>query len=91
MTARFPEPTAAELRQARQMLREFEKPTTYASTHDAEITASYAGQWVAITAKGVIASSKSYEALDQQLAARRFKPGQLYVTYIWPAEQVLIL
>lgn len=83
--------TPAELKQAKQVLREFDKPTKYASKHDAEITASYAGRWVAITAKGVIASSKSHAALMRRVRPKTFRAGQLYVTYVFPAGQVLIL
>ncbi len=91
MTARFTEPSPANVRLARKIFRAMEKPGNYASQHGEKITAAYAGRWVAITAKGVIASSKSQAGLKRRLAGQNFKPGELYNTYIFPVDQVLIL
>lgn len=89
--ARFSQPSPADAKRALRIFRDSEGPSRYAAEHGDEITEKYSGRWVAITEEGAIASSKSHPALLRRLRPYKFRTGQVYVKYVFPADQVLLL
>jgi hypothetical protein len=79
------------MNQVQAELQRFKKDTAYYEAHHDELLEKYPEQWVAIYNQKVVGASPDYEQLLNDLQAKGYSVGHVFVHYLTRHDEVLIL